>query len=126
MAGRPKPAAAANAPSPIRTRTPLIAITAVHALCKRMKKRLVRLTNQRVFLSVSTVVTFASTCCLPLSSYLLFRTEMFRSSCNHLRGRTPHRRLRLVEGDGEGLALVVGFAGEVEEAQGAVAVFGGD
>ena len=31
-----------------------------------------------------------------------------------------------VEGDGEGLAPVVGFAGEVEEAEGAVAVFGGD
>src|SRR6185312_14627720 len=32
----------------------------------------------------------------------------------------------LVEGDGEGLALVVGFAGEVEDAEGAVGVFGGD
>ena len=32
----------------------------------------------------------------------------------------------LVKGDGEGLALVVGFAGEVEDAEGAVGVFGGD
>ena len=34
--------------------------------------------------------------------------------------------VRSVEGDGEGAALLVGFAGEVEEAEGAVAVFGGD
>src|SRR6201999_3697744 len=54
------------------------------------------------------------------------RAEMFRNSCNHWRGRARHQCLRLVEGDGEGLALVVGFAGEVEEAKGTVAVFGGD
>lgn len=38
--------AAASPLKPIATRTPLIAITAVHALCRTIKARLVTLTSQ--------------------------------------------------------------------------------
>ncbi len=59
-AGRPNPDAAANAPNPITTLMPLIAITAVHALCKSMKNKLVALTSQRAFLFCSTSGTGVS------------------------------------------------------------------
>ena len=45
LEGLPRPAAAASAERPMRTRTPLTAITKVQALCSRMKPKLTMATD---------------------------------------------------------------------------------
>jgi hypothetical protein len=49
IGGTAQPRSGRQCSQPDHTRTPLIAITAVHALCNRMKNKLVALTSQLAF-----------------------------------------------------------------------------